>query len=82
MAVRLSCRSVALHRELAADAAALDLGERDRTRFPRGADERDRHFVGHIEGFDQDRFVPLQAGGILDQQLREFIEAGVLHREQ
>ena len=68
-------------RELARDAAALDLGERNRACFSRGADERDRHLVRHVERLDQDRLVPLQSRGILDQQLREFIEAGVVHRQ-
>ena len=60
--------------------AALDLRERNRARFPRGADERDRHFIRRIEGFDQDCSHCVSAGGIIDQKGGEFIEPGVLHR--
>ena len=50
-----------VERELAIDAGVLNLRERDRARFSRRANERDGHFVRHIECFDQDGFVPLQS---------------------
>ena len=45
--------------QLAIHPGVEDLGEWDRARLPRGADQRHHHFVGDIEGFDQDGFVPL-----------------------
>ena len=66
--------------ELPADPGPLDLHKRNRARFPRRADERDRHLIRRIEGFDQDLFVAFESGGIIDQKGGELIETGVLHR--
>ena len=66
--------------ELAIHVGALELDEGKRSRFARRAHERDRHFVRHVEVLDQDSFVPLQSGRILDEDLGEFVEARVMHR--
>ena len=77
---RLSWRSVALQRELAADPGALDLRRMECADVSGRADQRDRHFIGHIKRLDQDFFVAFEPGGIIHQQLGELIETGIVHR--
>jgi hypothetical protein len=48
--------------ELARDSSAVDLQEWNSARLPGGTDQRDAHFVRHIEQLDKDGFALLQPG--------------------
>ena len=76
----MSCRSVAFEREFATDPARWICANGIAPDVSRRADQRDRHFVGHVECLDQDGFVAFQSGGIFDQHFGELIEAGIVHR--
>jgi len=75
--IELAFRRV--ERELAVQPGAINLGERNGARFSRRPNERDRHFIRHIERLDENRFVPLQAGGILDENFGELVVARIMH---
>ena len=74
--VQLSVRGV--KREFPVDPGMLELRERNGSRFSGRAHERDRHLVRDIECFDQDSFVPLQSGRVLDQDFCELVKTRVM----
>ena len=67
-------------RKLAADSTAVDLDKGDGSGFSGGSNQRNGHFIGNIEGFDQNVFVAFETRRIFHQNLRKLIKTGVVHR--
>ncbi len=49
------------------------------THGPGGPDEGDGHFLGDVEGFDEDMFAGLEAGGVVDEEFGEGVYSGIVH---
>jgi hypothetical protein len=65
--------------QLALDAVALVGDQGHAADLACGADQGDDHILGDIKGFDEDLFALLQAGGVVDEQVGEGVEARIVH---
>jgi hypothetical protein len=43
------------------------------------ANERNAHFIGHVEQLDEHMLALFQLGGMADENARELIESGIVH---